>query len=189
MKLFLFLFLFSFSSLANFAVISKIKGKVVVNVSTLASVGTPLKEFDIVEAIGKKSYVEIKFESGHLVRIRNGKSVLKKMNKDQTVFKLIKGKIYSFVKGLSSKQKFKVETSHSSLGVRGTMFMVEANQDKTYLCVCEGSVEAASAQKKNLVKRGEDQFFDGLAKSSPTKANSMMMKMATEEFRDMGLEL
>ena len=189
MRLFLFLFLLSISSFANLATVTKFQGEIILNVKQQAKIGTVLQEFDVIETVGKKSFVEITFSSGHIIRLRGGKTVLKKLNTNETVFKLIKGKIFSFVKKLNSKQKFKVETKHSSLGVRGTMFMVSVEKDKSYLCVCEGSVESSSASKSSIVVRGEDQFFNGKSFEAPKKANSQMMTMATDEFRAMGLEL
>jgi hypothetical protein len=189
MRLFLFLFFFSFSSFANLAKISKLDGQAIVNIKKTAKVGMILKEFDVIETVGKKGFVEITFSSGHKVRLRAGKTVLKRMNKDETVFKLIKGKIFSFVNKLNSKQKFKVETKHSSLGVRGTMFMISVEKDKSYLCVCEGSVETDSASKTSIVNKGEDQFLNGVDYEAPRKANSQMMTMATDEFKSMGFDL
>lgn len=186
---FSFIFLISFITHANLAIISKIEGKVLINVKTTAKVGDSLNEFDIIEAIGKKSLVDLKFKSGHLIRLRSGKTVIKKMNNNETVFKLIKGKIFSFVNSLGKKQKFKVETKHASLGVRGTMFMTSVDENKSYLCVCEGSVESTSLSKKTMVRVGEDQFFDGVENQGSKKANSLMMTMATDEFKSMGLEL
>ncbi|WP_127716649.1 FecR domain-containing protein [Halobacteriovorax sp. HLS] len=189
MKLFLFLFFISFSTFANLATVSRVKGDAVVNIKTRVTQGMKLNEFDILETVGEKSFVEIKFKSGHLVRLRSGKVVIKKMTSNETVFKLIKGKIFNYVQKLNKNQKFKVETIHSSLGVRGTMFMVSVEEDKSYLCVCEGSVETNNGKTKNLVNRGEDQFIDSMQAFEVKKASSDMMTMATDEFKSMGLEV
>lgn len=189
MKLALFIFLFSLSSFANFASITKIHGNVVVNVKTTATKGMSLKENDIVEASGKSSFVEITFKSGHKVRIRDGKTVLRKIKDGEINIKLIKGKIFSYVNKLKPKQKFQITTKHTSMGVRGTMFMVASDPKETYLCVCEGSVVSKKDGKEYSVNKGFDQSFHENSLTAPTKANDQMMSMATNEFRDMGYEL
>jgi len=188
MKLALLVFLFSFSAIANFASISKIHGNVIVNIKTTGTKGMSLKENDIVEAVGKKSFVEISFKSGHRVRIRNGKTVLRKITNDEVSLKLLRGKIFSYVNKLKSNQKFKVTTKHTSMGVRGTMFMVSSDEKETYLCVCEGSVISKRDGKEYSVGRGFDQTFKKDSLTNPTKANDQMMTMATDEFKNMGYQ-
>ncbi|OUR96258.1 hypothetical protein A9Q84_07830 [Halobacteriovorax marinus] len=189
MKFALLVFLFSFSALGSFAEISKIHGKVIVNIKTMGSKGMSLKENDIVEAVGKSSYVEISFSSGHKVRVRNGKTVLRKITNNEVNLKLIKGKIFSYVNKLKPNHKFQVTTKHTSMGVRGTMFMVGADEKETYLCVCEGSVVSKRDGKQYTVNKGFDQTFKENSLTDPLKANDQMMNMATSVFLDMGYDL
>jgi len=186
-SLFCILFLIQFSAWSSEAFLKSFVGVVSINGKVVNSNSIKLKAGDTVEAIGKKSLADIKFESGHVVRIRNGKTVIETIKKDKTIMQLIQGSLFNVVNKLKSPQKFEVRTKHGSLGVRGTMFMVKAEAKKTYLCVCEGVVRSKVKEKEFDVKAGFDQFLKSNEElEAPVKANNQMMTMATDEFEAMG---
>ena len=42
--------------------------------------------------------------------------------------------------------RYEVVTTHVVAGVRGTIFLVEATEDESYVCSCSGSVEVSAAK-------------------------------------------
>lgn len=46
------------------------------------------------------------------------------------------------------KRRFAVRTAHAVAAVRGTEFYVEALADSTYLCVCEGAIDARAPKQR-----------------------------------------
>lgn len=91
----------------------------------------------------------------------------------------------------TGKRSFKVKTATATMGVRGTKFFVEANPDKTYLCVCEGKVEARHIDgnmKSAMVAAGDDLDIrkDG-DKLIVKKAAAMMIDLSKNVFLEMGV--
>ena len=70
--------------------------------------------------------------------------------------------------------------------------MVEATDDKTYLCVCEGRVAIKSNLSKKLytASKGEDiDVLNSMADFKVREASDMMYDMTAKEFSEMGLPL
>jgi hypothetical protein len=189
MKVFLLclLFLIQFSAWSSEAIIKSFVGQVKINGQIIKKNSIKINVGSVVEAIGKKSLVDIKFSNGHVIRIRNGKTIVKIMKEDKTLIELIKGSLFNVVNKLKKPNAFEVKTKHGSLGVRGTKFMVKADENETYLCVCEGIVRSKVAKHEFDVGANFDQFLRAdKALEAPKKANSQMMTMATSEFELMG---
>ena len=109
-----------------------------------------------IEAKGKDSYFEVKFNNGSLIRVVSGKIILNggKRNRVDSV-NLLKGKFYAFLKKQGKRDIFRLETKDISIGGGQTSFMAEYdNASSVY--VSEGEVEIWDDQKnKHLVKAGQ----------------------------------
>ena len=147
---------------------------------------------DKLVASGKKSLVQVKSSEGSTFLVRNGELLIKKFEKKLTVVHLLKGKFFHYLDTKKKKRSFIVKTKTASLGVRGTKYMVEAEDDKTYLCVCEGKVAIKSNLSKKLytTSAGEDiDILNTMADFKVRKASDMMFDMTAKEFLEMGLPL
>jgi len=194
-KYLLVFLLLSNSSLlwASDVLVKKISGQATVS-------GKVLKESDkilfgsIIELKNKKDYIDFEYDNGTVIRIQGGKAKINPLNKGNFKIQLLVGKLFAYVKKLSNNRTFSVKTRVAAYGVRGTKFMVEVANDKDYLCVCEGVVEAkknSSEKGKHMkvvsVKVHEDLWIKTNSESySPSKASSDMLGMAGESFKEMG---
>jgi hypothetical protein len=176
------LFAVEFSIKRHFGVI-KINGK------QLSST-MKLKVGDRIEAVGKKSFVQIKNDLGSVFLLRNGELKLELFNSDESLVSLRSGKFFHyFNKKLNYKRKFKVKTRHAIMGVRGTKYMVTTSADEDYLCVCKGLVWA---KKNNMNKEfeigaNEDLYlYSGKKTSLKNKSSPQMISMTSKEFSEMG---
>jgi hypothetical protein len=170
---------------AQFSIV-RMNGKILVN-GTKLDKKNEIIVGDTIEALGKKSFIQLKTKSGSVFLIRNGKLILEKFNKKSSLVSLIKGKFYHFYNKKKSKRIFKVKTKTAVMGVRGTKYMIEVKPDKSYLCVCQGEVSAQllTSSKIHSIKAGDDIF---LSKNSThkQKASDQMMSMVKDEFKAMG---
>jgi len=102
--------------------------------------GQKIKEGAKVDAIGEKSFAQLRFKKGHTVRIVNGHIIVKEIKKEATILELVRGKIYNHVKKLSKGQKFEIKTKYAAIGVRGTKFSVDQGKEASHVAVIEGTV-------------------------------------------------
>lgn len=186
MKLFLLLFLLSSSTLfAAEASLSKISGKVTVDGKT-AKEGMSLSMGETVSTLGKGNSAEISFSDGSRMLLRNGVLEIKRpATPKQTLVQLVKGILFSSKE--KSGSSLKVQTKYASMGIRGTKFYVDQQENETYLCVCEGTVEIANGVSTALVSQNEDAHVTMGKKFNKSQASSMMMDMAQDGFKEMGL--
>ena len=195
MKFLLLLTLISLSSIAGEFSIERYKGEVSVNSIIVTKDNFNILEInagDTLVAKGKKSLVQVKSSGGSTFLIRNGELTIKKFEKKVTVVHLLKGKFFHYLDTKTKKRSFIVKTKTASLGVRGTKYMVEATDDKTYLCVCEGRVAIKSNLSKKLytASKGEDiDVLNSMADFKVREASDMMYDMTAKEFSEMGLPL
>jgi len=165
--------------------VKRVRGIVYANEKRIYG-GEPIKEGDNIKTEGKGSFIEIEFGKGSTIRMKEGNVKISSFTKKETLFQLLKGSIFAFIRGTEDKKRFKVRTKYSSLGVRGTKFFVQET-DETYLCVCEGIVEAKDTNKKSIsVIAGEDLHLSRDGAGKKTKATQLMLDMAKEGFSDMG---
>jgi len=172
------------------ATVKRFQGNVTINGET-AKAKTILKKNDIIKASGKKSFIEVKYRNGSLYRLIDGEVSIQEYKRESSIIKLISGKIFVFVKQLTSKTWFKVKTRSTLMGVRGTKFFIENNNEKIYLCVCEGLVEITQTWKSRnlsrIVKKNEDIHVSPQKKiAKPVKATDTMIQMSADTFSDMG---
>lgn len=145
----------SFSGIVAVATLSHMAGEVTVN-GQPAKLGDELDVGTKVVVKGEKSWVDFKFQNGHVIRSTEGELKVEDINPEKTLISLIRGKLFAYVKKLGSAETFKVKTKRASFGVRGTKFLIEETKQKSYLCVCEGEVEAVRGKVKVSVKKNQD---------------------------------
>lgn len=195
MKLFLLLFFISVPMFAADFSIQRFGGDVFINsvkVTKENSKTIVIKTGDSLEAKDKKSFIQVKSSKGSTFLVRDGSLVIKKFQKKLTVVQLLKGKFYHFLDTKKNKRSFIVKTKNASLGVRGTKYMVEATDEKSYLCVCEGVVAIKSNLTKKLyqTKAGEDiDILNTMSDFKVRKASDQMFDMTAMEFSNMGYPL
>jgi hypothetical protein len=94
---------------------------------------------------GAKSLVRVVLTEGVAFQVGPQSSIrLEHVQGQPTTVNLLKGYVLSHVKKLSTPPKqarFRVLTKSAALGVRGTTFFAKLEKDgRTFLCVCEGTV-------------------------------------------------
>jgi len=191
MKVFLFLILMGTLSFANDYVISKTRGKIIINDST-SKVGTKIKVNDILSVEGKGSFVQIKSSDGSVMMLKKGKMIFRGINKDETNVHVLGGKFFHYLnpKRENKKSKFSVQTQHATFGIRGTKYFINVDSKESYLCVCDGTVSAKSKsdQKEFSINKHEDLYLSK-DQSKKADANKMMFMMGDKAFAQMGVPL
>jgi ferric-dicitrate binding protein FerR (iron transport regulator) len=183
-------FLVLFTSLTTFAKDASIvlmRGEIFVN-GKQTEKKIDLVYGDKVEARGEGSFVQILFNTGSKLMLKDGIILLERFKKEGSTINMIKGTIFTYV-NKAAKKEFRVKTRHSSMAVRGTKFFVEEKEDETYLCVCEGVVRIQNKTGHRDIKRGQDIHATKKGALSITKASDMMWKMSIEAFKQMDLPL
>ncbi len=170
-----------FAPVAN---IIKIKGEAFINKEKIvegAEVATGME----ISLPKKGSYIDIKFQNGHIVRFAEAVVKVESITPKETFFNLVKGKIFSVVKGLTEGEKFQVKTRYASFAVRGTKFFIVEKAKESYLCVCEGVV---TAEKKNSiveVRKDQDLYANQKGKLKALQASEQMITMSNQVFDEM----
>jgi len=167
--------------------VEKINGTVLINGKTAVE-GQMIKKNTLIEAKGPESYVDISLPNKKgMVRFQDAKSIFREMSSHMTKIELLKGRIFTIFKKLLGKDKFRIKTHNSVMGIRGTKFFVEEKED-TYICVCEGEVVAVGSDKiKRSVKVGQDLHIKkGTKTPEAVDATEQMLNMAIGAFHDMG---
>lgn len=151
-------------------------------------VGSEIAEGMEVTMLKKGDYIDVKFQNGHLVRFVGAKVKVAQLNPKNTLFDLIKGKIFSAIKPLTENETFVVKTKNVSFAVRGTRYFIDESKKSSYLCVCEGVVAAKFPTSEIDVKKDEDLTVNskkGEVKATP--ASQAMIDMGNATFKDMGV--
>ena len=112
------------------------------------SIGDKVKIGDLVDASSKGSFIDLEIPGEGKMRLVGGVMRVKKVEKAESIYELIKGKIFTYLKpDKKTEKRLRIHTSEGSFAVRGTKFAVVKEKDyRSLLCVCEGAVEA----KNNL---------------------------------------
>lgn len=174
-----------FMQVAN---VTKIQGKAFIDKEQI-KVGAEIAEGMELSIPKSADYVEVKFQNGHLVRFTGAKVKVETLNPKNTLFHLVKGKIFSVIKPLTQDETFHVNTKRAAFAVRGTKFMVEETKKQSYLCVCEGVVATKSAKGEVEVKKDEDlSLANAKSELKATFAAKSMIKMANTVFGEMGIQ-
>lgn len=181
------LFALSFGAKAGLvavATLSESNGAVKIN-GKVAQIGDELDVGTRVVVIGGKAWANFKFQNGHKIRVSQGEMVISDINPEKTLITLVRGKLLAWVSKLGGNKTFQVKTKRASFGVRGTKFMIEEGKVKTYLCVCEGEVEATRGKNKVLVKKDQDLNIPNTG-ALKVKDSPGMGKMVDEQIKAMG---
>lgn len=174
-----------FMQVAN---VTKIQGKAFIDKEQI-KVGAEIAEGMELTIPKSADYVEVKFQNGHLVRFTGAKVKVETLNPKNTLFNLIKGKIFSAIKPLTQDETFHVKTKRAAFAVRGTKFMIEETKKQSYLCVCEGVVATKSAKGEVEVKKDEDlSLANAKSELKATFAAKSMIKMTNAVFTEMGIQ-
>ncbi len=132
--------------------IHKIVGEVTVN-GQPADLKTQIKPGDTVKTTGKGS--QVIFVVGTQAMILRGSSELvieqppeANTSKFSRALRLVGGALLS----VSRDTPMQVKTSTATVGIRGTGFYVEAQEDQTYFCTCYGTTEIAAVKQPEKVE-------------------------------------
>lgn len=183
----LFISLLTSLSIYSSVQVVRYKGDILIN-SKKYDKTIKIKIGDTVHAKGDRSFIHMKTSFGSNITLRDGSLKVEKTQSKSTVMNLISGKFYHYLKP-GTKRKFTLKTKNAVLGIRGTKYYVEAKDDDTYLCVCEGSVEATSLEKILVLNKNEDVHLNKDKKSSKFKASPQMISNVGETFSEMGFAL
>ncbi|RPJ75434.1 MAG: hypothetical protein EHM20_08935, partial [Alphaproteobacteria bacterium] len=89
-----------FMEVAN---VTKIHGKAFIDKEEI-KVGAEIAEGMLISIPKHTDFVEVKFQNGHLVRLTGAKVKVQTLNPKNTLFNLIKGKIFSAIKPLTQNE-------------------------------------------------------------------------------------
>ena len=145
----------AFAGFMQVANVTKIQGKAFINGEKI-KVGAEVAEGMEVNIPKKGDFLEVKFQNGHLVRFSEAHIKVEVLNPKNTLFNLLKGKIFSAIKPLTQNETFEIKTKRLSFAVNGTKFMVEENKKQSYICVEDGVVITKSSKSQVEVKKDED---------------------------------
>lgn len=173
-----------FMQVAN---VTKIQGKAFINKEKIKE-GAEIAEGMELSIPGKGDFVEVKFQNGHLVRFIGATVKVETLNPKNTLFGLIKGKIFSAIKPLTQDETFHVKTTRATFAVRGTKFVIEETKKQSYLYVSEGVVIAKSTTGEVEVKKDEDLTLANASNElKATIAAKSMISMTNKVFKNMGV--
>jgi len=171
-----------FMEVAN---VSRIQGTAYINKSKI-KVGDEVAEGMHISIPNKKDFIEVKFQNGHIVRFMGANVKVQTLNPKNTLFNLLKGKIFSLIKPLTAAETFQVKTRSASFAVRGTKFYIDETKKNSYLCVCEGSVVVKAGKNSIEVLKDQDlKVASSKAKLKVRPAGKMMIDIGNAIFKDM----
>jgi hypothetical protein len=181
----------SFGALANgfmaVANVSKIHGTAMINHEAI-KLGAEIAQGMTLTIPKGGDFVEVKFQNGHLVRFTGATVMVEDLTPKTTLFNLMKGKVFAAIKPLTQNETFFIKTKRASFAVRGTRFFVEETKKSSYLCVCEGVVNAKTAKAEVDVKKDEDLTLAPKRELKATLAAQSMIDMSNAVFKDMGIQ-
>ncbi len=161
--------LFSLSAMAadNEALVTRLDGTAQAFTKGAAA-GTPLKKGDVLKKdqevrVGEKSRIEIRFPDGTVMRFSEKSSVNlndvfynKQSGSKSVKVGLSVGKLWANVRKLTtSDSNVEVRTSNAVAGVRGTVYRVNVDEDKSAMVkVYDGSVYVANPPREATTPAG-----------------------------------
>lgn len=173
-----------FMQVAN---VTKIRGTAFINKEKI-KVGAEIAERMELRIPQKGDFVEVKFQNGHLVRFVGAKVVVETLNPKNTLFNLIRGKIFLVIKPLTQDETFHIKTKRATFAVHGTKFMIEETKKQSSLYVIEGVVAAKSASGEVDVKKDEMLILaSAKAKLKTAVASPQLIEMTNKVFTEMGV--
>jgi hypothetical protein len=167
--------------------VMKFKGKIKIDERDIVREGQEFVTGSKIEVLDEQSFVQLVFPDDSIVLMKKG---VGKFRNDQRslILDLFEGSLFTYVRNKEAKTKLTVKTPVASLGVRGTKYFISHSKNESYLCVCDGVVEAKNLTTgtKLLVEKNKDLYLAKKRDEPVTEANSMMMDMAKQGFTEMG---
>ena len=126
-------------------VAASVEGKVTLN-GKAVSEGTEVRAGARI-ATGPKGHTTLRDSNQNGLYVGpNSRLILRSDDqRKSTTIELGVGKVWSFLLN-ALPVRYEVLTAHVAAGVRGTIFLVEATKDESYVCSCSGSVEVSAAK-------------------------------------------
>lgn len=180
---FLCLSAFALNAFAGDATVTLVRGTAKAFGKELVK-GQLLTEGTEVSVEGAKSALQVKLADGSRVLVKEGAFKLEPSSKQQkSIVRLLRGVLYT--QKVKSMSELEVVTKNATLGVRGTKFFVQENDQETYLCVCEGLVRISNKKSSADVGVREDATVRAGQRFAKTKANDVMWDLAQQGFKEM----
>lgn len=175
---------------SDIATITAIKGSAMIergDVNIVASLGAELEEKDIIQT-KENSKIQIIFKDETVIYIgKNSRFSIEEYlfdgeEKSVAKFGMIKGAMRAITGkiGKVAPQKFTVKAKTSTIGIRGTNFVVILNDDNFYQAYCTyGAISVTITNKTYIVKKGFyiTLFADGTV---------LVKKYSKKDLKDMG---
>jgi len=184
------LLIFSFAVFAEeYAVVQKVNG-IVLSAGKTLSIGDKIKVGQIIDASAKGSFIDLTIPGEGKMRLVGGLMKVKKIEMKDSLYELLKGKIFTFFRsGKNEEKNLRIHTNEGSFAVRGTKFAVIKEKDyKSLICVCEGSVEVKNNYGvSGIVHENEEVEFSGVDRNIASKISSGDMTKLRGMFKKMGL--
>ena len=173
----------------DFALVKKVNGVVMLGEKKL-KVGDSVRLGALVDASKKGSFIDLEIPGNGKIRLVGGLMKVKKISTNDSLYELIKGKIFTyFKKDKEEERQLRILTNEGSFAVRGTKFAVIKEEDyKSILCVCEGEVEAKNNYGvTGIVRSDQEVAFSGVDRNISSKIQDREMKKLRSVFSKMGL--
>lgn len=160
------------------------KGKVLINRKP-AELEQELAPGDVIVTRGGRSHADIYMTDNSRVRLGPNARLEFKEAGQRVSVKLLLGKLYSWITPGTS---YDVATSSAVAGVRGTKFFVEEKRNKSYYCVCEGTiaVKAERTEDEVLLKAGDDLYVKRKKAGEPQESSATMIDSLNGVFDELG---
>jgi len=174
-----------YSADSFFAEVKKIRGVAYVEGKEL-KIGDRVGAGKIISAKGKGNFIDIKLSNGAAMRIVGGEFRVSKVSNRMSVYEILMGKVFSYFKKTSNSQHI-IKTKQAAFAVRGTRFLAEQQEDKSFLCVCEGSVQASNDTGKSVIVNAGSEVY--ISKDDKDFVNNVAIRDMSKlkgVFSDMG---
>lgn len=185
-----FLILFSllsstaFAQFAPVANVATIKGEVLINNEKIEK-GAEIANDMKIEMPKKGSFIDIKFQNGHMLRLVDADVYANKITPKEYFFELKKGKAYSMVKSLTEGENYVIVTKDVTFVVRGTKFVIDEKSNNTTLVVTEGVVTAQKEKSILEVRKGQTLNVAQKGKMKAVAASSKFISDSNKVFDEM----
>ncbi len=145
-----------------------------------------------IDTTAAESFLILRDADDSIFRFANGSAKFKYGK--ASLVEIVKGSLFAYVQKSFSKSEdapaFRLKGM--IMGVRGTKFFLQEDEKESYLCVCEGVVEAKGAKGSKVMQ--VQAGYDLTAHSDrdiekPAFASDVMWKMAKDGFADMGYDV
>lgn len=160
------------------------QGKVLINRKP-AELDQELAPGDVIVTRGGRSHADIYMTDNSRVRLGPNARLEFSEAGQRVSVKLLLGKLYSWITPGTS---YDVTTSSAVAGVRGTKFFVEEKRNKSYYCVCEGTiaVKAERSEEEVLLEAGDDLYVKRKKAGEPQESSATMIDGLNSVFDELG---